>query len=345
MSVIRIFTAIAALALTAVSADAQEHQPTAEVTRRFVIPAPLPDSARIAIITPASAIKDKLLDNALIAIQERGFRPVVMPCAYGNGHGSYAADDTCRAADFMRAFTDDSIDAVLCSRGGYGTVQLLPLIDIDSIKAHPKWLIGYSDITDLHAVMHHAGIASIHGPMCSHIGDCKADTTSTNLLFEMLTDSLPFTYEVPAHPYNHMGSAHGTLVGGNFITANGLSGTKYDVLDLPAESNSILYIEEVGEAIYAVERMLIRLHQCGALGKYKGIVLGEFTTYKPSDDFETMEDMFYYWLTKWGYYDRPDYPIIYEFPAGHGDINYPLILNAPVSVSSLENKSIISFDK
>lgn len=311
--------------------------------KNFIIPAPIPDSAHIAIITPASAIKDKLLDKAIEKLCQRGYRPVVFPHAYGDDFGSYAANDSSRAADFMSAFTDPDIDAVMCSRGGYGTVQLLPLIDIDSIKAHPKWLIGYSDITDLHALMHHAGIASIHGPMCSHIGDAKSDTTSTNLLFEMLTDSLPFTYEVPAHPYNHMGSAEGVLVGGNFITANGLAGTKYDVLDLPAESNSILYIEEVGEAIYAVERMLIRLHQSGALDKYKGIVLGEFTSYKPSDDFETMEDMFYYWLQRWGYYDRPDYPIIYEFPAGHGDINYPLILNAPVSVSALDDKSVIAY--
>lgn len=335
----------AALALSVVlTSNALELADTvASYSKQYVVPAPLPDSARIAIITPASAIKDKLLDKAIVQLERRGFRPVVFPHAYGDSFGSYAADDSCRAADFMNAFTDPGIDAVMCSRGGYGTVQLLPLIDIDTIKAHPKWLIGYSDITDLHALMHHAGIASIHGPMCSHIGDAKADTTSTNLLFEMLTDSLPFVYEVPAHPYNHMGSTEGVLVGGNFITANGLAGTEYDILDLPAESNSILYIEEVGEAIYAVERMLIRLHQSGALGKYKGIVLGEFTSYKPSDDFETMEDMFYYWLEKWGYYDRPDYPIIYEFPAGHGDVNYPLILNAPVSITVSDDKSVIAF--
>lgn len=339
----KLITAIAALSVIFTSQAAAYVETDTQYPRQYVIPAPLPDSARIAIITPASAIKEKLLDKAIIELRERGFRPIVFPHAYGDAFGSYAADDSCRAADFMRAFTDDSIDAVMCSRGGYGTVHMLPLINIDSIKANPKWLIGYSDITDLHALMHHAGIASIHGPMCNHIGDAKADTTSTNLLFEMLTDSLPFMYEVPAHPYNHMGSTEGVLVGGNFITANGLAGTQYDVLDLPAESNSILFVEEVGEAIYAVERMLMRLHQSGALDKYRGIVFGEFTGYKPSDDFETMEDMLCYWLEKWGYYARPDYPIIYEFPSGHGDINYPLILNAPVSITVADDKSIISF--
>ncbi len=336
-------TAVVALAFASFATAIGCNSPASSRHGQFIIPKSLSDSACIAIITPASAIKDKLLDSAIGVLEQRGYHIIVYPHAYGDSFGSYAANDSVRAAEFMQAFANDSIDAIICSRGGYGTVQLLPLIDIDLIKANPKWLVGYSDITDLHALLYHAGIASIHGPMCSHFGDAKADTTSTNLLFELLTDGLPFSYEVPAHPYNHMGTAEGVLVGGNFITASGLAGTEYDVLDLPAESNTILFIEEVGEQIYAVERWLIRLQQSGALEKYKGIVLGEFTNYKPSDDFETMEDMFYYWLEKWGYYDRPDYPIIYEFPSGHGEINYPLILNAPVTISALDDKTTISY--
>lgn len=309
----------------------------------FTMPAPLAPGARIAIVTPSSATDSMPVVKAMELLSAQGYEPVLSPHVYGHEYGTYAANDTIRAQELMAAFADPSIDAVMCSRGGYGMVRLLPMLDPGVFANNPKWLIGYSDISDLHALMYHAGVSSIHGPMCGHLGDEKADSLSTAYLLEMLAQPQGWAYQLPSHPYNNLGTSSGTLIGGNFITINGLSETDYDILNRPADEECILYIEEVGEKIYAVERMLMRLHQSGALAKYKGLVIGEFTEYKPSKDFETMEDMIHYWLEQWGYYDLDDFPIIFDMPSGHGDINYPLILNAPVTLTVTEEGANISW--
>lgn len=313
--------------------------------KTFKRPKALEPGARIAIVTPSSAIDSMAVVRAMELLEAQGYQPVPFPHAFGRNYGTYAANDTLRALDLMAAFTDPEIDAIMCSRGGYGMVRLLPLLDAEMIAKNPKWLIGYSDISDLHALMYHAGVQSIHGPMCGHLGDAQADSLSTAYLLQMLEQPEGWSYTLPAHPYNNHGFARGTLVGGNFITVNGLAETEYDILNLPAEDGIILYVEEVGEKIYAIERMLMRLHQSGALGKLKGLVIGEFTDYKPSKDFETVEDMIHYWLKEWGYYDLDDFPIIFEMPSGHGDINYPLILNAPVTLNVTEDFATITWDK
>ncbi len=311
--------------------------------KEFVRPASLKPGDRIAIVTPSSAIDSMPVVNAMELLYDHGYEPVPSPHVFGHAFGTYAANDTIRATELMEAFSDTTINAIMCSRGGYGMVRLLPMLDPQVIANNPKWLIGYSDISDLHALMYHAGVSSIHGPMCGHLGDEDADSLSTAYLLEMLAQPEEWAYELPAHPYNNLGRSYGNLIGGNLITINGLSETDYDILNRPAEENCILYIEEVGEKIHAVERMLMRLHQSGALAKYKGLIIGEFTEYKPTKDFETMEDMIHYWLEQWGYYELDDYPIIFEMPSGHGDINYPLILNAPVTLTVTPESATIAW--
>ncbi len=309
----------------------------------FTMPKPLQPGARIAIVTPSSATDSMPVVRAMELMEARGYEPVVFPHVFGHDYGTHPANDTVRAQELMAAFEDPTIDAVMCTRGGYGMVRMLPLLNPGVFANNPKWLIGYSDISDLHALLYHAGLSSIHGPMCGHLGDLKADTISTSYLFEMLENPQGWEYELPAHPYNNPGTSTGILIGGNLISINGLAETDYDILNLPAQDNCILFIEEVGEKIHAVERMLVRLHQSGALAKYSGLVIGEFTEYKPTKDFETMEDMIHYWLEQWGYYDLDDFPIIFEMPSGHGDINYPLILNAPVTLTVTDDGASIAW--
>ncbi len=315
----------------------------ASSAKDFKRPHALEPGARIAIVTPASATDSMPVVRAMELLEAQGYEPVPYPHAFGRHYGTFPANDTLRAQDLMSAFADPEIDAIMCTRGGYGLVRLLPLLDADVIAQNPKWLIGYSDISDLHALMYHAGVQSIHGPMCGHLGDEKADSLSTAYLLQMLQQPEGWTYTLPAHPYNNLGIANGTLVGGNFITINGLAETEYDILNLPASEGIILYIEEVGERIHAVERMLMRLHQSGALSKLKGLIIGEFTDYKATKDFETIEDMIHYWLKEWGYYELDDFPILFEMPSGHGDINYPLILNSPVTLTITEDFATLNW--
>ncbi len=295
----------------------------------ITMPRPIAEGSKIAILTPASYVLDRYVDGAVKALEARGYRPVVMPHARGRNFGSFAADDQQRAADLMDAFADPEIDAILCARGGYGTVRLLHLLDTATIKANPKWLIGFSDITALHSMMTHLGIASLHGPMCSHLTKKEPTDSSLVYMFDILTGSMPLTYELPPTQFDMPGQASGRLVGGNLMVANGLAQTEYEILNPAEDDDVILFIEDVGEKIYAIERVLMRLHQSGALKRAKGLIVGEFTNYKPSDDFESMEAMVSHWLRQWGY---DHMPVLFGMPSGHGEVNYPLILGAPASL-------------
>lgn len=312
--------------------------------RAIKVPAPLTEGSRIALITPASAQSSVMIDSAISKLKAHGYEPVEMPFTYGKKFGSYPASDEARAADIMSAFTNDSIDAILCTRGGYGTVRLLPLLDKDIIYDNPKWLIGYSDISDLHAFMYHAGVASIHGPMTSHLAQEPDSIASTQYLYQILSTQLPLKYEIPNSYYNKRGKARGRLVGGNLLCINGLSETPYDVMMPSDNEDIILFIEDVGEQIYAIERVLMRMHLNGSLKKLKGLIIGQFTEYAPSEDFKSMEDMIYYWLKKWGYYDKDNpVPIVFGFPVGHVTDNYPMPIGTVATMSVNDEVTTITF--
>lgn len=301
-------------------------------THNVTIPAPIKPGSRIALVTPASWADSMVIVKAMDRLRDRGYEPVPMKHVFRSGDGGYTATAAERAVDLMTAFADPDIDAILCTRGGYGCVQLLPYINGSVIADNPKWLIGFSDISVLHALLSSLDIVSIHGPMCAHIGKEAADDACTQYLFDILEQGLPMTYQVPAHMYNHPGAATGRLVGGNFIVVNNMAQTDCDVIALAEDQDVILFFEEVGEKIYAVERMLMRLQQSGALDNVRGIVFGQFTDYKADQDYDSMEDMLYDWLLRWGFYER-DIPIAFDFPAGHVKLNYPLALGAPATLS------------
>lgn len=309
-----------------------------------IIPKPLREGSRIALVTPASVVKDTVIDAALARLRQMGYEPVVYPHARGKEYGTYPATDVLRASDLMTAFVDPTIDAILCTRGGYGSVRLLPYLDLNVIRRNPKWLVGYSDISVLHAVMHRAGVASIHGPMTKHIGSEPDDLAATQYLFAALTNQFPLKFELPPHKYNKPGTAMGQLVGGNLLTINGLAETEYDVMNNDDTAGNILFIEDVSEAIYAIERVLMRMHYDGTLAKLGGIIVGQFTEYRPSDDFDTMEDMIHYWLDKWGYYDpKNPMPIVFDFPTGHVSNNYPMIVSAMTHLDVREDGTTMTY--
>lgn len=301
----------------------------------MIIPKSLAEGSKIAIVTPASAIESDAVDEAANRLRARGYIPVVYPHAKGKDYGSYAANDSIRAAELMDAFKNPDISAILCARGGYGTVRLLPLLDAEVVRANPKWLIGYSDISALHAFMTHAGVASIHGPMAAHLAEEPDTLAATRRLFEVLADGPEINVVIESDSLNKFGAASGRLVGGNLLTVNGLSETSYDVLNSPELPDPIIFIEDVGEQIYAIERVLMRLHYSGVLNRAKGLIIGQFNKYKPSDDFDSMEEMIHYWLKKWGYYNPHNpMPIVFNFPAGHVSDNFPMICGAQAVVVS-----------
>lgn len=287
---------------------------------------------RIAIITPASTVKEEFIDGASAYLEEKGFEPVVMVGAKGPSDGSYSADLNIRLSDFLTAWEDDSIKAVICGRGGYGAVHLLPHIPGRLLAEHPKWLVGFSDISALHALSVYQGVMSVHGPMCRHLK--KGDDSGENLL-DILCGNNPMEYSYARTdadlvlPLNHPGKSEGMLIGGNVAVLNGLAATPFDMFARALNDNVILFIEDIAEPVYKIERILYRLYMQGVLQRLKGLIVGQFTEYKPSVDFVSVEEMIEKFLET---HNVRSFPVAYGFPCGHIESNMPLIEGANVEL-------------
>ena len=285
----------------------------------MIYPKSLENGDSIAIVSPASKIDGALIDGACRTIESWGFRPVLGEFCKGE-YGSFSGSVDQRLRDFKRAFEDEDVRAVLCSRGGYGTVQLLEYFQLNMWKNDPKWLIGFSDISVLHAASFHAGVASLHGSMCKCLAE-QPDSESSRRIRDILTGGLP-EYLVQGNTCNREGKAEGVISGGNLAVLSGIVSTPYNLL----KKGNILFIEDVAEPIYKVERMLYTLRLNGTLEQIKGLIVGQFTEYKASQDYTDMYDMIEDMVS--GY----NFPVAYNFPVGHVDRNLPIIEGAEVEL-------------
>lgn len=298
-------------------------------------PRPLRPGDRIAILSPASSIDPALVDGAAATLRREGYEPVVMPHALGSS-GSYSAPAPKRLADLAAAIADPSVRAILCSRGGYGCVHLLESLDRLPIEADPKWLIGFSDISALHALWARHGIISLHSSMARQLALAPADP-NTRLMFNLLTggrNHFSATWDSPVG-LNRPGEACGELRGGNLAVLDALTGTPFDDL-LPS---TILFIEDVAEPIYKVERMLYHLKLAGRLDAVKGLIIGRFTDYRPDRNHESMEEMIAA-LTA-----SLQCPVAFGAPVGHiGPANLPLLHGAPGRLSVTPSAATLSYE-
>lgn len=288
----------------------------------MLYPPPLKKGDKIAIISPATIVDESYIDGASRLLAEKGFVPVVSEHAKGKASGSYASSEENRLSDLLTSLHDSSIKAILCARGGYGCIHLLPYIKEEDILRNPKWIIGFSDVSALHALWQRAGVASIHGPMAKHLSIEGGEDECTRLLIGLLTGREKMDYKVSSHPFNIEGEAVGRLVGGNLAVLNGLAGTEYDLLAKQFDEGTILFIEDISEAIYAVERMLMRLYLSGVIDNVKGLVIGQFTEYRPDRNHPDMESMIHSLLNKIKFSGKP---VAFSFPVGHVVHNLPLI--------------------
>lgn len=288
----------------------------------MVYPDVLKRGDKIAIVSPATIVKREYVEGAAAFLSRRGFAPVIMPGALGPASGSYASDGASRLGDLRAALLDPSVKAILCARGGYGCVHLISEISCREIADNPKWLIGFSDVSALHALWQRAGVASIHGPMAKHLTIEPADDEATMALMRIISESPAVDYTVAGHRYNRPGRASGRLRGGNLAVLNGLSATDFDILRPSGPDGTILFVEDISEAIYAVERMLIRLILSGTLRNIDGLIIGQFTEYRPDRNYSEMEEMIDSLLRRYGISGMP---VAFGFPAGHVTYNLPLI--------------------
>ena len=241
--------------------------------------------------------------------------------------GFLAGDDDRRVEELQDAIDDDSIEAIIAVRGGYGATRLLDHLDLTALKRNPKLLVGFSDITALHALWTNAYVRSIHGPMIATLGKHAANgrgREAAQQLFRLLEGEVPRPI-VGLEPMTE-GEARGRLMGGNLSVLTALIGTPF----APILLGGILFLEDIGERPYRIDRMLTTWSQANVLGLLSGIVLGAFTDCDPGPDGVTVEDVFRAHL------EELDVPVVSGVSAGHIDDNQPLPFGAFVSVDADE---------
>ncbi|MCR5678738.1 MAG: LD-carboxypeptidase [Prevotella sp.] len=303
---------------------------------RMVMPPFLKPGDKVAVVSPSSTPSQKAVETGCETLRQWGYEPVVAPHVLSSWHG-FAGTPYERTADLRWALADSTIRAIMCSRGGDGAVQVLQRIPLEEFRRQPKWIIGFSDITALHSATVQAGVMSIHGSMLHAIGSENGQDTVSVTLQRLLQGQMP-RYVVPHHELDQTGRARGMLVGGNMSVFCGLAGSRYDFLNR-ANEGLILFIEDTDEAMTKVDRMLHLLEIRGILPRLKGIIVGQFTSYKkPENDFPDMYHMLHEYLKHY------DFPVCYAFPVGHARLkNFPMIEGHQATLNVTDSCTILEF--
>ena len=285
---------------------------------------------RIRIVSPASALNPLLIDGAAQRLSSWGHEVSIAPHAKDR-FGQFAGTTNARKQDLMEALADPMVDAILCARGGYGVMQL---IDDELMKAlnQGKLILGFSDITCLHNMLAQQNIPSVHSIMAKHIATLPDDSEPIVTLRNILNGG-NVNYSFPTDSNSRRGKAKGILRGGNLAVLLGMQGTPYQL----KTENGILFLEDVGEAHYRVERMLQNLRLAGVFEQVKGVIYGNFTgTDNDPRMNQTVQEMLL------SYTENYSYPVICNFSAGHIDNNLPLILNTETEIDIQEQTTSIT---
>ena len=307
--------------------------PDNEVVLSCTRPDYLKAGDKVALISPSYFTPMENVEKTADVLRGWGLEPVIGPHVGKIVDGRYAGTVDERVSDIRWALEDPSIKAIICNRGGYGTIQLIDQIQLPELSAHPKWMVGFSDITTLHGLWTRAGVMSIHGTMSSFLAAGGTDKTST-LMRDILLGKIP-RYELPAHAQNIPGKASGILVGGNICTFAPNLGSQADAT---LGKDLILFIEEVEESMHNIDRQFNILQMNGVLDRCKGVILGEFTDCGTEFTYENVEAMLREYLTKY------HIPVLCGFPAGHGDVNLPMVMGAPVTIDVRSDGATLRFD-
>lgn len=307
--------------------------PDETVVLNCVKPDYLKAGDKVALISPSYFTPMENVEKTAAVLRSWGLEPVVGPNVGKVVDGRYAGTVAERVSDIRWALNDPTIKAIICNRGGYGTIQLINQLTLAELKASPKWLVGFSDISTLHGLFTRAGVMSIQGTMSSFLAKGGTDTTST-LMRDLLLGKVPH-YELPAHSQNITGKASGTLMGGNLCTFAPNLGTQADAT---MGKDLILFVEEVEESMHNIDRQMRILQMNGVLDRCKGIILGEFTDCGNEFTYESVEAMFNKMLKAY------DIPVLCGFPGGHGDVNLPLVMGSNVTIDVRTDGATLQFN-
>jgi muramoyltetrapeptide carboxypeptidase len=284
---------------------------------------------KIAIVAPARKISAAEVDLAIKSFQQWGLKVVNGQHLFGE-ENQFSGSDEERTSDFQAMLDDIEIKAIVCARGGYGTVRIIDKLNFNVFEQHPKWVVGYSDITVLHShIQTQFGIETIHAVMPINFPDKGADHSIESLRKALFGEVLE--YKNTSNVLNVCGNTTGTLCGGNLSIIYALNGTPSDL----QTDDKILFIEDVDEYLYHLDRMMINLKRNGKLDKIKGLIVGGLT--KMNDNAVGFGKQAEEIIAK--YVSDKGIPVCFDFPAGHGARNSALILGREVSLN-VDNKGV-----
>lgn len=284
-----------------------------------IIPKRLRRGDTIGIIAPAGPVTPDEIQPAIHILKDRGYRVREGTNLYKR-QGYLAGSDEERLHDFHEMFRDNNVKAILCARGGYGTQRLLDKINFDIVRENPKFFIGYSDITALLLALNHmTGLVVCHGPMARNIRDHKENLDS---MLTLLSSGNKTNLKLSGDNVLKKGKAVGRLLGGNLSIISSLSGTSF----LPSFKECLLFIEERGEPLYKIDRMLTQLKLGGALDGIKGVIAGSFQDCEGIPGINgLLLDIF-----------SSECPVYTGFPAGHGKVNLPILFGIEAELNTEE---------
>jgi muramoyltetrapeptide carboxypeptidase len=286
----------------------------------------------VAIVAPARKIMPEEIAKAVRMLQEWGLQ-VKVGQTVGANFNYFAGDDQLRLRDLQTVLDDPEIKAILCARGGYGTTRILDHLDFTGFQKAPKWVIGFSDITALHCHLHQLGYESLHAEMPLHFGMERYEEAIESLRKILFKETL--SYQVLPHPLNQMGSAVGQLTGGNLSILQTVIGTRSE----PDTRGKILFLEEIGEYLYHLDRLLVHLSRSGKLNGLASLIVGHMSDIK--DNIYPFGQEAYEIVR--AHTAGHGYPVCFGFPTGHEPANLALICGRQARLEVREEGSFLEY--
>ncbi|REH56074.1 muramoyltetrapeptide carboxypeptidase [Tenacibaculum gallaicum] len=321
----RIFTLFFILIITSVYAQNE--------TMKLTTPPYLQKGDTIAIVAPAGILKNRkhTIDKAKRLAESWGLKVVYGKHMFNqNNHFSGTDDERCQ--DFQDALDNPNIKAIWSARGGYGSVRILDKLDFTEFKKHPKWVVGYSDITAFHNHIHNLGVETLHAMMGTSMEEKAEEIAQTIATFKKALFGEKLSYKVATSNKNRVGRVSGELVGGNIAILASMLGSDSQI----STDEKVLFIEEIGEYKYSIDRMLQSLKRAGYFKNVKAIVVGDMTKIKRNTTpwGSSIEQLILEVIPK-------DIPVLFNFPAGHEPDNRALIMGREVKLSISKNKECL----
>jgi muramoyltetrapeptide carboxypeptidase len=296
------------------------------------IPPSIKPGDKIRIVSPAGKVSEKHVFPAVEWLQKQGYKVELGKHVFAS-HFQFAGTDQQRLDDLQTALDDRETAAIICSRGGYGTVRIIRQIDFSKFVENPKWLVGFSDITILHSCLNSRGVATIHGVMPQYFFDNDgAPSENLKSLMQLLTGER-VSYSFKNGETNRSGKVNGELVGGNLSIISSMQGTPCEL----KTDGKILFLEDIDEFLYHTDRMVHQLKLSGKLDNLAGLVLGDFTEMKDNESpfGKSIHEIIMDALQEF------DYPVCFGFPAGHDKKNLALAFGLNWELEVLEKSATL----